>query len=494
MNKQKIQDLISILEKIRENYENGYFVYEFDKLLKDEEIDKIPVDNNKWQKLFKINPYFEPIEVSKNGEVYLETVIYLFALWAYKYITGEDYSFEDNLRKVKYPGLFQFFQKTIADDFRDRLNDFDELELYLEIALEDLENKFYKNFENQEFFVEGITTVGMKRYENQDSFDFFYKDGNLLAIVADGMGGGSDGGVASRLAVNIFKNKFEELIKINNEETDDFLKNIVLEINQKIINYKNKHGYKSMGTTVSVILIKPEKTFFAHVGDSRIYIKYKNSNEYEQITLDHSLAEVRYRNGEITEEEKEKIAKNILAYVVGSEKLKKDVINTTQDYKEILTKDIDEVILCSDGCWDLVEPDYFKEDVRRILQRANSYITHDNTTVIKIKKKENKKENCQDNKEEKPQKDAETENNNLPPDKVTKPKKDLKFILSRILLVLILIILIVVILGSILTQHNKTQHNKLKNLLKIPINLKESPNKGVKNAMPTLRRRDKRGE
>ena len=39
--KEKIKDLLKILKKIRKEYENGYFVYEFDKLLKEEKVDKI---------------------------------------------------------------------------------------------------------------------------------------------------------------------------------------------------------------------------------------------------------------------------------------------------------------------------------------------------------------------------------------------------------------------------------------------------------------------
>jgi len=443
--KEKIKDLLTILKKIRKEYENGYFVYEFDKLLKDEKVDKIPVENNKWHKNFNINPYFEPIETVKNGEIYLETIIYLFSLWSYKYLLGEDYNFEDNLEKVKYPGIFQFFQKTIADDFRERLSDFDELELYLEIALDDLENKFYKKIENNDFFVEGITTVGMKRFENQDSFDFFYKDGNLLAVVADGMGGGNDGGVASKLAVNTFKNEFDRLINTKNEKINQTLKNIVLDINQKIINYKNKHNYKSMGTTVSAILIKPDKTFFVHVGDSRIYIKYKNKDDYKQITLDHSVAEVRYRNGEITKEEKDKIAKNILAYVVGSEKLTEDNINIIKDYKEILSENIDEVILCSDGCWDLVEPEFFQKNVKEILKKANYYITHDNTTIIKINKKKKKNKQISENK------NNIKLNSNLY-DEAKREKVNIKFIISRVL-ILIAIFLFVIFLGNKLTKH-----------------------------------------
>jgi len=345
-----------------------------------------------WEKnkSFSINPLFEPKEAIYEGKFYLQTLFYLFGLWSFKYFTGNDY--EMDLKDVKYPGLFQFFEKAIVDNYEDRLSDFDEAELYLDMAIDELSYKNYTKKENKYFEIEAISSIGMIRYENQDSYYVDLKDKNLIAVVADGMGGGSYGDIASKIATNDIKAEFETLLATEKDKIDEKLKDIVLNINQNIINYKNSHKLRSMGTTISVVFIKDDNLYFANVGDSRIYIKYKNNNEYIQITQDQSLAEVEYRNGNITKEEKENMAKNVLAYVLGMDDLTIDNINITTDFQGTLKiKDIEEIVLCSDGCWDFVECKDFNKNVKEILNIAQDKIMYDNTTIIKIKIKDTSK-------------------------------------------------------------------------------------------------------
>ena len=388
-NKEKIIKIKQSLESIRKLYEKDeIFIIDFDTLLHNKKPQKvISIHQNTWQKnkSFMINPPFEPKEALVNGEIYIETILYLFALWAYEYLVGEPYAMD--LSKVKYPGLFQFFRNLLIDDFRKRSSNFDELELYLSIAIEDIEVKHFKRLKNSHFTIEGNTTVGMLRYENQDSFDFDIDNDNAIVIVADGMGGGSAGDVASRIAVNTMMQRRSKLWKTPSNEIDHCLKEIFMDINQSIIRYKQNQHFKSMGTTLSVLLIKEKQLFFAHVGDSRIYIKHKDLDTYKQITLDHSLAEVKYREGKITKEQKRDVAKNILAYVLGSDSLQKEHINTTKDYQDTLKwEDIEGAILCSDGCWDIVGEEYFQEHLDTIFTIGAKHIMQDNMTVVKVAK------------------------------------------------------------------------------------------------------------
>jgi len=385
---EKVNNLLKVLKKVRRGYEReNIFILDFESLLDGKEPNIfINTQHNSWEigKSFMINPAFEPKEALVDGTVYIETVLYLFALWAYKYITGEPY--EMNLSKVKYPGLFQFFSKLLRDDFRDRISDFDELELYLNIALEEYSGVNYKTLSNGRFFLEGRTTVGMIRYENQDSFDFHLDEKNAIVAVADGMGGGSYGDVASRIAINSIMLKRAELWKLSDDEVDGMLRDVFMEINDKIVQYKNRENLKSMGTTLSVLLVKENKLYFAHVGDSRIYLKFRDENQYKQITLDHSLVEVEYREGKLNKEEKEKMAKNILAFALGSDNIKKSDVNTTADFNgDLRCEEVDEAILCSDGCWDIVDKKYFLNGVDILFEKATESIMHDNMTVVKLK-------------------------------------------------------------------------------------------------------------
>lgn len=372
-----------VLNEIKKYYELGYFTVDFESLLyNDKTIKKIPLENyTEQQELFnKFNFVCMPKEL-EDGNVYIETEIYLFALWAYKYLFNEEYNYE--LTHIKFPGLFQFFKNSLYEDFTQRCSDFDELLVYLDIAIDEIEGKYY---DKEDFFAgnfELITSTGMLRYENQDTIGTKGDDEIFIAIVADGMGGGSCGDIASKMAVNNVLRYYDEL-KNTKEDIDTLLKDIVMDTHEKIIYYKNNHHLKSMGTTLSVVVLKEGKLYFAHVGDSRIYIKNKHTLTWEQITLDHSLAEVNFREGKVNEEEKEKMAKNVLKYILGSEGLTLEVINTVADYKPIYIDDIESIVVCCDGCWDLIDKEAFSSDVKTLFCNANKLVTHDNFSVIKI--------------------------------------------------------------------------------------------------------------
>jgi protein phosphatase len=378
---EKLMDIESILKKIESYYKQGYFVYDFNRLLEGKEPDHlIPIEENILKKPIGIHPYIEPKELLETNSIYIETIFYLFGLWAFKYLTGKDYNYD--LSMLKFPGLFQFFESILREDFKKRTSSFDELYLYLEIAKDEISGKNYKKEENDYFIVEGMTTVGLKRFENQDCFDFKIEGDKVLLVIADGMGGGEFGDVAAKIAVSTFMMSFEKIF--SSQDIDACLLNLLEAANERILNFKKSKNVKSMGTTLSVVAIKGDNVHFVHVGDSRIYIRFFGEEQFHQITLDHSLAEVEYRKGNITEKEKDKYKRNILAFALGSEKLGIQDVNTTTDYKPLSMTDIEQILLCTDGCWDIVDEKDFNKDVRTILQIAHSFITYDNSTVIKL--------------------------------------------------------------------------------------------------------------
>ena len=61
----------------------------------------------------------------------------------------------------------------------------------------------------------GITDVGLQRHENQDTFavERGAADGQLIAVVCDGMGGENCGQIASSLAVRTFLDELHAVLR-----------------------------------------------------------------------------------------------------------------------------------------------------------------------------------------------------------------------------------------------------------------------------------------
>lgn len=189
---------------------------------------------------------------------------------------------------------------------------------------------------------------GNVRKNNEDSFLFEKVDGKLnILILADGMGGHEDGEVASRLSVDFvmdfIKKNYKLYDSFENLLTDSFCK-----VNEYIYNYNIKKISdftkirEKMGTTLEALLIFDGKLYFAHVGDSRIYIK--NSNGFKQITKDHSLVEYLFSNGAITKDEKDNYReKNSILRAIGIDP------SIEVDTGKISLSMEDIVVVCSDG-------------------------------------------------------------------------------------------------------------------------------------------------
>ena len=68
-------------------------------------------------------------------------------------------------------------------------------------------------------FISSITDIGRKRSENQDRVHTeFLGDNVSVAIVCDGMGGASSGGVASQLAIDSVVSRIRENFRADMNE------------------------------------------------------------------------------------------------------------------------------------------------------------------------------------------------------------------------------------------------------------------------------------
>jgi Serine/threonine protein phosphatase len=240
----------------------------------------------------------------------------------------------------------------------------------------------------------GISDTGRKRGHNEDSF--LIDEEISLFIVADGMGGHAGGGTASRIAVETV----DSVLRESWEKPDSPLKencpireSKIPSVMRKAVQSACYNIYMAaqenprlagMGTTTVALLIHGDFAFFAHVGDSRIYLI--RGPIVQQVTEDHSLVNEQIRAGMITPEEARRSRyKNIITRSVGFEP-------TVQvDAMGMVCEPGDTFILCSDGMSNLVREDDILRlasgddlaaAVQGLIDLANERGGDDNITVV----------------------------------------------------------------------------------------------------------------
>ena len=233
------------------------------------------------------------------------------------------------------------------------------------------------------------TDTGLVRAENQDFGTYTTAveeegsgPGGRLLIVADGMGGHRGGATASRLAGEIVKAQY-----LGSETTNvaAALLESLTRANARIYSEAQSNPeLRGMGTTTSVLAVRGDHGWLAHVGDSRIYMI--RGDEIRQLTEDHSLVATMVREGLLTTQEAESHPRrNVLQRSMGvSEQVEIDV------HGPFDLREGDTFILCSDGLHGVVREQELKEIARASLddaadefvRRALERGAPDNVTVI----------------------------------------------------------------------------------------------------------------
>src|ERR1700737_4885773 len=121
------------------------------------------------------------------------------------------------------------------------------------------------------------TDVGKVRSENQDfgalttaKEEAVSPAGGRLLIVADGMGGHRGGATASRIATQTVKAQyFGSETKDVATALQDALERAKARVHSES---QTNPDLRGMGTTTSALVIRESEGWFAHVGDSRIYM------------------------------------------------------------------------------------------------------------------------------------------------------------------------------------------------------------------------------
>ncbi len=196
--------------------------------------------------------------------------------------------------------------------------------------------------------VTACTDTGYLRTENQDAYWYGQGMGGTLLLLADGMGGHAGGATASRMAVSRLKRLICPVLQ-DKSSVREFSTNPegylhrALGVCHRWIQEAalNDPRLQDMGTTVVLALIRENRLFLTHVGDSRAYL-YRKSR-LERLTRDHSAAvELGLEDNSASGEGGSALG-SMLTQALGS---RGDV---HPSYRSLELHPDDQVLLCSDG-------------------------------------------------------------------------------------------------------------------------------------------------
>ena len=127
---------------------------------------------------------------------------------------------------------------------------------------------------------------GGRKY-NQDRMGYVFSRDALLLMVADGMGGHSNGEVAARITVECLGKKFQRQATPTLSDPMKFLQEAIDEAHLAIIRYTEDKGWlETPRTTVVAAIVQNGSACWAHVGDSRVYLL--RQGQVAAVTRDHS--------------------------------------------------------------------------------------------------------------------------------------------------------------------------------------------------------------
>lgn len=241
------------------------------------------------------------------------------------------------------------------------------------------------------------TDVGKKRKHNEDAL--LAKAELGLFGVADGMGGHAAGEVASTEALQALydtilanRNTLDQFdVDASVEQADEVRR--MLEFSVRNATYQVfgltevDPDRRGMGTTLTLLLLRPGVAFIAHVGDSRLYVL--RQGVVKVATTDHTFVNALVQQGRLTPEQAANSKfSNVLLRAVGS-----------KDYVEVETRMVrhqpgDVFVLCTDGLHgylkkgelaSLVVPADLEGSAQRLIDLANQRGGKDNITAVLVR-------------------------------------------------------------------------------------------------------------
>lgn len=212
--------------------------------------------------------------------------------------------------------------------------------------------------------VASLSDLGCQRDDNEDSYLYWepaseaeFQRKGRLAVIADGMGGHEGGQEASRLAVETVREVYDQGFR---DDPQAALVESFAAAHARIQSFAEQHPvFHGMGTTCTALVLRGRQLYFAHVGDSRLYLV--RGARILRLTRDHSYVGRLVESGIVRAEDAEKHPqRHILTAALGAGS---EVVVDGAD-QGITVQDGDDLLLCTDGLWSVVSEEELQTAVR----------------------------------------------------------------------------------------------------------------------------------
>lgn len=229
--------------------------------------------------------------------------------------------------------------------------------------------------------VEFVSLLG-DRKNNQDRAEAFLGDHRALLVLADGMGGHSDGALAAQCVIDQARELFPQMQDL---PPVPMMQRIALQAHQQIGHLNPELSDREQPrTTVVMLVVEEGRAVFTHSGDSRGYLIRNGQVLYR--TRDHSVVEGMMRRGELTEEQARKHPfRNQVSRCLGG--LTRPTPLEVTPCPPLAAGDT--FLLCSDGLWEpLSDAELCGSDsLQALAERATerNLGRADNTTALRTR-------------------------------------------------------------------------------------------------------------
>jgi serine/threonine protein phosphatase PrpC len=188
------------------------------------------------------------------------------------------------------------------------------------------------------------------RPENQDRVDVVAHSDAMLLVVVDGMGGHAHGARAAEVTVNTLKECFAEMT-LPVFDPQGFLTLSLARAHDRVVRLGDGVALDHKPrATCAVCLVQDAGSYWAHVGDSRVY--HLRAGAVRERTRDHSHVELLLREGLIAEAEmRGHPMRNFVECCIGGDVPLPDMSITAR--KKLAPGDL--LLLCTDGLWSGLE-------------------------------------------------------------------------------------------------------------------------------------------
>lgn len=187
------------------------------------------------------------------------------------------------------------------------------------------------------------------RATNQDRMGYCFTREALLLLMADGMGGHSNGELAAMLALQTMGAAFQKSAQPTVTDPAAFLEDLIYSAHLSLHRYRSRHQLDDTPrTTIVACLIQHGQAHWVHCGDSRLY--WLRGGRILAKTVDHSHVERLVAAGRLAPYEcAVHPDRNKLYNCLGAPTL------PSIDLAPAVTlKAGDQLLLCSDGLWSSV--------------------------------------------------------------------------------------------------------------------------------------------